>query len=100
MLSGRATKRSTFDYSGAVRLRRSLRQTVVACHPVGQDVVDRGGLNHAGASPKEQKWAALPEEICIDAIVNSNRNAGAIGAACRIFASQIDKIVTPRPQEP
>jgi len=29
MLSGRATKRSTFDYSGAVRLRRSLRQTVV-----------------------------------------------------------------------
>src|SRR5438874_13690287 len=82
------------------RLCFLLRQSVVTCHPVWKDVVDPGRFNQTGASSKEQKWAALPEEICIDAIVNSNRNAGAIGTARGIFTSQIERIVTLWYQEP
>src|SRR2546426_292519 len=77
-----------------------LRQSVVTCHPVWKDIVDRGGFNRAGSSPEQQKWAALPEEIGIDAIVNSNWDAGSIGAARRISVSQIDPIVAPPPQVP
>src|SRR5205823_14553828 len=77
-----------------------LSQTVVTGHPVRKDVVYGGGFNQTGASSTQQEWAALPEEICIDAVVHSNWIASPIGAACRIFIPQIDPIVTARSQKP
>src|SRR3712207_9338053 len=59
---------------GALLRDRSGQHAVVACHPVGQDVIDAGELDGAVAAmvPVEKEGAALPEEVGVHALIHGD----------------------------
>src|SRR5688500_1261298 len=76
------------------------RETVSACDPVRQDVVDGSGFNCALSSARQLKRTALPQEVRIHALVDGYWTARAIGVARGIRFAQIDPVITTRPLQP
>src|SRR5205814_6395678 len=76
------------------------QNTVIARHPIRQQVIDRRGLDGAVAAAEEELRAALPEEIGVRPVVHGDDAAGLVGAAHRVFVADVREIVTTRALEP